>query len=96
MAAVRPSLPWEEPDTPQEGGSSVFENSHDLMIAVLNHEMFRFNEIVLKRIATDSVVRWGAWGDVECSQWCDRRMKCPWRTFSSRWTSRTKASSFAL
>ena len=55
---VRPALPWEKGDGDDsfDGKETPFGDAHDLMMAVLNHQMFTFNENVLKRIAVDSVV----------------------------------------
>lgn len=54
----RPLLPWEDPDSAKHTEEPVtsFENAHDLMITVLNHQMFQFNKYLLQRISVDSVV----------------------------------------
>ena len=59
MEGLRPALPWEDRSTEDlvNDQTSSFGDAHDLMITVLNYQMFDFNESLLKRIAVDSVVR---------------------------------------
>lgn len=59
QGTARPGLPWEDPENLKRNNEepvTSFENAHDLMITVLNHQMFQFNKYLLQRISVDSVV----------------------------------------
>lgn len=56
---AHPPLPWEDDKTNELleiENTSGFDTAHDVMITVLNHQMNEFNQIILERIAIDSVV----------------------------------------
>ena len=57
LGTVRPLLPWEsDSNAQQQDGITAFSSAHDFMISVLFYELLSFNSILLKRVATDSVV----------------------------------------
>ena len=56
LGTVRPLLPWENDNIQNQEGVTSFSSAHDFMISVLFHELLSFNSILLKRVATDSVV----------------------------------------